>query len=188
VFYVGRISASLMRSVRRHMRLMAALAMILMSCDAHGPANVMGTDQNTYAPRFASYSESFDAFARSHNLLIEKYHHDTPMWSFCFSHPEGGQAKLDLFIDESGAITLYPVWWIDSYSDFTRSIKWGDKISAPREVDAVVATLRDALAMVVAWRTGGQWTQIAGGYAPTWGRYSEDEFRAMAPQWPSPEL
>jgi hypothetical protein len=107
------------------------------------------------------------------------------VWSFCFAHPLGGQAKLDLSIDETGAITLHPVWWVDSYARFTRSLRWGQKIAVPPDPEAALAALRDALSMVVAWRSG-EWTQVADGYAPIWGKYSEAQFEAMTPRWPDP--
>jgi len=145
------------------------------------------TQSNPYDSRFAPYAEGLEAFASTHNLLIERYYHDTPMWSFCFSHPRGGQAKLDLSIDESGAINLQTVWWIDSYSNFTRSLKWGQKVTLPQEPDAAMIALRDALSMVVAWNPG-EWTQVADEYKPIWGKYSEAQFRAMTPLWPDPVL
>jgi len=140
-----------------------------------------------YDLRFASYANDFEAFASAHNLLIQKYYHDGPTWSFCFAHPRGGQAKLDLTIGDSGTLTLETVWWIDSYSRFTRSLKSGAKTDVPREGKEALAALRDALSMVTSWQTG-EWTQVADDYKPIWGRYSEAQFRAMTPQWPEPVL
>jgi hypothetical protein len=109
------------------------------------------------------------------------------MWSFCFAHPQGGQAKLDLSIDGSGAIILQSVWWVDSYAEFTRSLRWGSRVAVAQEPTAAVDSLRNALFEAVSWAPG-EWTQVADGYRPIWGQYSEAEFRAMTPKWPSPTI
>jgi hypothetical protein len=144
-------------------------------------------EPNIYESRFSAYAQEFEGFASSHNLLVEKYYHDAPMWSFCFGHPRGGQAKLDVTIDETGSVTLQSVWWIDSYAEFTRSLKWGSRVVVAQEPSAVGKALREGLIEAVSWAPG-EWTQIAAGYRPIWGQYSEAEFRAMTPQWPSPTI
>jgi len=109
------------------------------------------------------------------------------MWSFCFAQPRGGQGKLDLSIDAEGDITLASVWWIDSYADFTRSLRWGPTTMLPGDQDAALTALRDALHTVAAWNLG-EWTRVANGYEPIWGQYSKAQFDAMTPQWPDPVL
>lgn len=140
-----------------------------------------------YESRFAAYAQEFEDFARSHNLLVEKYYHDAPMWSFCFAHPRGGQGKLDVSIDATGLVTLQSVWWIDSYAEFTRSLKWGPRQVVVQGPNTAKNALRDALIEAVSW-VPGDWTQVADGYRPIWGQYSEAEFRAMTPEWPSPTI
>lgn len=147
----------------------------------------MSTEANLHAPRFAPYAEAFEAFASTHNLHIEKYTHEAPLWSFCFAHPRGGQAKLDLSIDEEGNITLASVWWIDSFAEFTRSLRWGPTTELAGDQEAALTALRDALHIVAAWNPG-EWTRVADGYEPIWGQYSEAQFEAMTPQWPTPML
>jgi hypothetical protein len=147
----------------------------------------MHREPHPFDARFGAFAAELEAFAGSRNLLIDKYYHDAPYWSFCFAHPLGGQAKLDLRIDEQGVVMLETVWWIDSYRQFTRSLKWGAKIAVRPESDEIVRALERGLSDVAGWRTG-EWTQVADGYKPIWGRMSEAQFVAMTPRWPKPTL
>jgi hypothetical protein len=137
--------------------------------------------------RFAPFVIELEAFAASHNLLVQKYYHNDPQWSFCFEHPLGGQAKLDLRIDEQGAVVLQTVWWVDNYKQFTRSLRWGKQETVAAKGGEIVGALKSALSDVVNWKLG-EWTQIADGYKPIWGQMSEERFRSITPQWPKPVL
>lgn len=132
--------------------------------------------------RFFPYENELTSFASHYGLLVEKYYHGSPTWSFYFTHPEGGQAKLDLSIAEDGEISLQTVWWQDSYAEFTRFLRWGDTIKLS-DSDKLVSTLDQGLQDTLRWEVGS-WTQVADGYESIWGRYSEQEFYDMAPDWP----
>jgi len=142
---------------------------------------------SAFDARFAPYAAQFEAFAHSRNLLIEKYYHEAPTWSFCFAHSRGGQAKLDLSIDDVGTVVLQTVWWIDSYREFTRSLRWGERIEVPGDGERFVTMLEQALRTVVSWQPG-EWTRVATDYESIWGRYTEAQFRAMTPAWPLPRI
>jgi hypothetical protein len=133
------------------------------------------------------YAPSLEGFARSHNLYIDKYYYDGPQWSFCFEHPRGGQAKIDLTIDDSGVITVETGWWVDSYKEFTRSLKYGAKVELAPDSDAIAKALGNALAEIVSWERG-EWSEVADDYRPIWGQLTEAEFRDATPKWPRPAL
>jgi hypothetical protein len=169
--------------------LLSVLFGLIAACETSEQPGVpsAGSAPNPFAARFASYAQDLDAFAKAHNLLIDRYYHDSSEWSFCFAHPRGGQARLDLGIDELGKVTLETVWWVDSYTEFTRSLKYGPKVELPENNADIVRALRSALSDVVDWRTG-EWTEIATGNQSSWGQFTEQQFRSMTPQWPDPVL
>src|SRR3982751_1898822 len=92
---------------------------------ANGHANDPNYDQIIagYESFFAPFSGLFIEFAKNYNLVIEKYYHDAPSWSLCFSHPKGGSAKIDVNRDDQFLVSVTGVWWVDDYDSFTRSIK-----------------------------------------------------------------
>jgi hypothetical protein len=53
---------------------------------------------------FLPVSGALTQFANRRNLIIEKYYQEVPMWSLCFSHPNGGQAKLDVIRDSQQTV------------------------------------------------------------------------------------
>ena len=143
------------------------------------------SDQSPFASRFEEYAEAFVRFARAHRLTIDKYPKGAPMWSFCFSHPAGGQAKLDLTIGETGDIKLASLWWIDSYQEFTRSLKCVQETEIVPNVANVVGVLGRALHEVLKWKAG-DWTHVVSDYGRYWGAFSKEEFEEMRPDWPKP--
>jgi len=62
--------------------------------------------------------------ACEHSLLIRKYHHDQPMWSFHFMNPKGGFGAVQIYANArvpgviNAAIASH--WWVD---DHTRGIR-----------------------------------------------------------------
>lgn len=43
---------------------------------------------------FAPIAGVLESFAQRHNLLVDRCYHDSPSWTFRFSHPRGGQASV----------------------------------------------------------------------------------------------
>ncbi len=140
-----------------------------------------------YEAYFSPISEALQVFAIKHNLLVEKYYHEAPVWSLCFCHPEGGSAKLDVSRGNDEFVELRPVWWIDEYESFCRNLKWGEKERISRENTVLTKRLNSALRAVLNWNIG-EWSDVAKGYEQIWGRYSAEEFEAMSPSWPTPKL
>ena len=57
--------------------------------------------------------------ACNHSLLIRKYHHDQPMWSFHFVNPKGGFGAVQLYATAPvpGVINagVASHWWVDDH-------------------------------------------------------------------------
>jgi hypothetical protein len=139
-----------------------------------------------YKEFFTPIANALEEFANAHNLLVQKYYHDAPVWSLCFSHPNGGQAKLDVSKEENGNLSVQGVWWQDDYHAFTRRIMWGKKIEVSRDCQAVSAHLEKVFPEILRMSKDSL-TVAYPDYKDIWGRYTKSEFEAMTPRWPSPK-
>ena len=136
---------------------------------------------------FAPLAAAIAGFAERHNLLLEKYYHEAPMWSLEFAHPAGGQARLDVARRKDERLSLSATWWVDDYNSFTRSIRTNDALAVAASGEALVPELEKLLGEVLAWRPGA-WTQVASGYKSIWGKaWTKAELEKLAQQWPRPK-
>jgi hypothetical protein len=136
---------------------------------------------------FAPIAGALLSFAQRHNLLVDRYYHDSPSWTFRFNNPRGGQASLSVHCNAGAIAFVDSSWHIDDYDRFTRYIRW----RKPREVAKLASTMGQEIEMEFAAIVAvplGQWNQVAEGYAQTWGRYTKDEFQKMTPKYPDPIL
>jgi len=134
---------------------------------------------------FEPLSLALNAFASERGLLVERYYHESPSWSLCFGHPRGGQAKLDVSAKSEEEVVIQAVWWLDSYTNFTRSLRWGEKQNCARESHVVEAVVSRIFSEALNWQLG-TWTQVAEGYKPYWSSFTPEAFAAFANPWPKP--
>jgi hypothetical protein len=133
---------------------------------------------------FTPFAREITDFAARHNLVLEKYYHDAPMWSLGFGHPLGGQARLDATRSEVGVLCLGASWWIDDYDSFTRSIRTKEAIPVSASGKGLTSDLEQLLNDVLGWKTGA-WTQVATGYKGIWDKtWTKAQFEAASNQWP----
>ena len=132
---------------------------------------------------FAPLADAIEAFAREHNLFVDKYYHDTPGWDLRFSHPRGGNASVcitNLGPDRAG---IGSSWYVDDYDRFTRSIHWRSVRSIEKDARLVREGLAAELDAIVAVPFGA-WNQVAKGYEDAGGAYTREQFLALGPQLP----
>jgi hypothetical protein len=134
---------------------------------------------------FAPLSPELMNFASAHNLLIDKYYHESPSWSFRFNHPKGGQASISLSMHGDDTAGVGSSWHVDDYDRFTRSIHWRKERRVQKVASEIRSALESELAAVLAVPLG-EWNQVADGYRPIWSRYTKAEFEAMTPKYPVP--
>lgn len=80
---------------------------------------------------FAKISSVLESFANSHNMLIEKYYHEGPSWSFMFKHPIDGTSQIEVEKLDDNYVIIRQSWWIDDFDTSTRFMKYpppGEKI------------------------------------------------------------
>ena len=63
------------------------------------------------------------AFADAHNLLLRRHETDLLSWSLCFSHPQGGRARIEISYWPGDAFRVVSRWWQDDYDSYSRRIR-----------------------------------------------------------------
>jgi hypothetical protein len=134
---------------------------------------------------FEPLAGCIEGFAARHNLRLDRYYHESPSWSLRFSHPLGGSAAIDVLRVAAGALEVRSHWWVDVHREYTRYLRDGTIRACVASAAALAPELDRALVEALSWRQG-EWTRTARGYEKEWGRYSEDEFARLAPDFPRP--
>ncbi|MGA3080838.1 MAG: hypothetical protein ABSD44_05600 [Terracidiphilus sp.] len=141
-----------------------------------------------YEVFFSPMSELIVAFAKRHNLLLQKYYHDAPSWSLCFLYPSGGVARIDLNRKSEHIVRISGIWWVDDYDSCTRSIKETDSIECEPIVSKVEPHLIKILKSVLSF-TPGDWSQVATGYEKYWHKtWTREQFDRLNSHLPYPQL
>jgi hypothetical protein len=134
---------------------------------------------------FAPIAGVLTSFAERHHLLVDRYYHDSPSWTFRFNHPRGGQGSVGVSWNAGEIASIYSSWHVDDYDRFTRFIHWRKPREVSKEANALIEELERELSAILAVSLG-QWNQVADGYANVWGRYTKDEFAELQPSYPDP--
>lgn len=134
---------------------------------------------------FAPVSDLLISFAREHNLFLEKYYHDAPVWSLCFTHPLGGSAKVDVR-REGNLLSTSGVWWVDNYDAGTRSIKDTKAVECEPDSERLAPVIAKTLSEVMSL-TFGNWSRVATGYKRIWDKtWTKEQFQKASEPWPRP--
>ena len=134
---------------------------------------------------FSPVASTLEEFASSHNLLVERYYHDAPVWSLRFAHPAGGSATIDVARAAEDSLTISGTWWLDVYTEFTRYLRDTKRVACSKQPAAVTSVLRAAFSEMLDWHPGA-WSRVSRDYQAVWGKFSEREFYRMGPHYPQP--
>jgi hypothetical protein len=139
-----------------------------------------------YDSYFAPIADEVLAFSEHHGLLLDKYYHDLPVWSLCFRHPSGGQAKLDVSTANGQQWSVIGAWWVDNYDLGTRSSRGGQHLDLPSAPARLRAVLESCLASVLAWRPD-EWDEVSAGSRAMWHEaWTAEQFDRLQSRWPEP--
>ena len=104
---------------------------------------------------FRSVAPAIEAFAREHDLVIDRYRRGKPCWELRFRRRLGGEAVLTIsYRERTGhVLDVSATWWVDDRATQTRRLR-SDKVGvydrrAP--ADTLVQQLDAGLAMVDQW-------------------------------------
>jgi len=104
---------------------------------------------------FRAVAPAVEAFAREHDLLIDRYRRGKPSWELRFGRQVGGQAVLTIsYRERTGhVLDVSATWWVDDRATQTRRLR-SEKIGVydRRAPSATLAQLLAAgLDMVDHW-------------------------------------
>jgi hypothetical protein len=125
-------------------------AWVLMPTYVHIPeVDGRPPDSDTFRC-FENLSPALLAFASRHSLLVRKYYHNQPMWSFHFLHPRGGFGMLQVHAAQlNGEVVKAAIashWWIDDEQRCSRSsLSTGSVALQSSKPDDLVSVLENAL-------------------------------------------
>jgi|SRR5581483_2837202 len=134
---------------------------------------------------FAPIAETLETFARQHNLKLERYYHDAPVWQFTFRHPAGGIGKIEVSRHGEEKIRPSLAWWFDDYDTLQRHTKIVVENELEMKPELITRDLEAALRLILSWKFG-QWDNTYKGndvWKRTWTR---DEFVKLLDQYPLP--
>ena len=104
---------------------------------------------------FRAVAPAIEAFAREHDLLIDRYRRGKPAWELRFARSLGGQAVLTIsYRERTGhVLDVSAIWWVDDHAAQTRRLR-SEKVGvydrrAPSA--ALVQQLETGLATVDHW-------------------------------------
>jgi hypothetical protein len=104
---------------------------------------------------FRAVAPSLEAFARDHDLLIERYRRSKPAWELRFARRLGGQAVVTIsYRERTGhVLDVSATWWVDDLAKQTRRLRSAKIGVYDRRAPAaaLVQQLTVALATVDGW-------------------------------------
>jgi len=74
---------------------------------------------------FRAVAPAVEAFAREHDLLIDRYRRGKPSWELRFGRQVGGQAVLTIsYRERTGhVLDVSATWWVDDRATQTRRLR-----------------------------------------------------------------
>ena len=102
---------------------------------------------------FNTISVVLEDFATTYNLMIEKYPHHGPEWSFIFKHPIDGTGQIEVERVDDTSILIRKSWWIDDFDTSVRFMKYpppSQKIGLNH--NGLRQVLEDALEDIIQWK------------------------------------
>lgn len=136
---------------------------------------------------FRPIAKDLQSFAVAHNLDLERYYHEFPIWSLRFAHPQGGSAKIEVMKSGETTVSVSGIWWLDVYSEFTRYSRDTERLESEVHPEHVLANVRRVAAEVLGWRREN-WTHVTRDHEEVWGTLTESQFSQMANRFPTPRF
>lgn len=101
---------------------------------------------------FKKISNVLEDFASTHNLFIEKYFRQMPLWMFTFQHPKGGKGQIVVEKINNKLVIVRPCWWIDDFDNSTRSLQHIEGKECSLDLDVLRAVLEEMFKLVLTWQ------------------------------------
>jgi hypothetical protein len=136
---------------------------------------------------FAPMADALIEFGSRHNLLLTRYYHQFPWWSFSFRHPRGGVGCVSVMKESEDSIKVYSNWWIDDFDLFTRSARKDETPTIDVKSPDLGDVLTERLKAILSWEPG-DWTEVHTGYERIWKHVDRKQREREVEQYPIPEV
>jgi len=118
----------------------------------------MRTVDDEVLEAFRVIAPTVEAFARTNDLLIDRYRRGKPAWELRFARNRGGEAAIVIGYrqPEGHVLDIASVWWLDDFTAQTRRLR-SEKIGTYYRRDGVAELehlLAESLARI------GRWTEV----------------------------
>jgi len=138
---------------------------------------------------FGKISNVLEDFAKTHNLLIDKYYHQGSHWTMRLKHPLGGVGHIEISKLDDDHVWISPFWCLDDYDKYTVFSKEGEKKKCHIEKEPLQDMLDEMLRLVLFWPK----EDLRGKPDPTYKRFwheqwTKEEFEKQDEQYPIPKI
>jgi hypothetical protein len=132
---------------------------------------------------FAPIADILTAFARQHNLKLERYYHQAPSWSFTFRHPRGGVGKIEVCREDACKVSVLCGWWYDEYDTLTRFSRSLKSQHLDLDPQVLSSEMEKYVRIVLSWQFG-TWDERVGGNDSWLKSWSKQQFEALLDGYP----
>lgn len=144
-------------------------------------------DISSYEFFIAPAEESILLLVDRRRLVLQKYYHNSASWDLCFAHPNGGLAKVEIYMQSDSNARIRAIWWLDDHDEGTRSIRRSsDRFMSPN-VPQFVGEVESILDDVLCWQKG-VWDSVHGGYRDIWNKYPDKDIEPASRNWQIPRM
>ncbi len=141
----------------------------------------------TLEAAFAPLAAVLVAFGERYGLVREEFPRCEPAWRFCFSHPRGGSAHVEVRgAEESLEIAVASGWWVDDFRGKLRRVRRGPSVRVEPRPAHVIATLEEHFRGVLAWEPEAWDGEVD--CRRQWRGHTSWELSQMGPRYPRPHL
>ena len=134
---------------------------------------------------FEKLSPILFSFAIAHNLVIDRYYHEAPAWTFRFRHPRGGGAGIHVERVDDLTVKVNPSWYFDEYESYTRYLKSGPEERLQLAQVDLLGTLEASLVQILGWDKTDMTAYAE--YKNIWSVYTKEEWEKMSSPESLPE-
>lgn len=136
---------------------------------------------------FTPIADVLTHFASDHNLMLDKYYHQSPSWRLNFRHPKGGIASIDVMKESDHTLKIYGYWWLDDFDKFTRFIKRDESDVLDVGDTNLRVLVEKKFKEILSWELG-EWTQNATGYEEYWKPQGRKWIEKDVERYPKPKV
>jgi hypothetical protein len=152
----------------------------------NGSTTTSESEREALRAFFVSHYDEIYRFAVDCNMTIERWPHNTDVWSLCFTPPQGGSASITIRPEGHRTFKLHTGWYIDNHDastlSVTRSLKHWESPTYRENEASLTELLQRALRDMMNWREG-EWSSVST-TPPGVQRFTREQWENMQARYP----